>query len=205
MMTNLPKLDFLYFNLEHTEENYLNKRNLYYNKVDWDERHFEDYVKVCSFEELIFLMIYIYKDKYPRSIFDSAISLDYEKQNLLSHTNKKGRGISENKYIFNNFLRKDVTGMISQFHSEEYTEDEIIEKYWRGESYMQNLFLEFNKEVPIHIIDKALEGKEYTKTEKDGVLLYEVKDSPIASLEVTKNSIKLNINEEKVILYVMIW
>jgi hypothetical protein len=70
---------------------------------------------------------------------------------------------------------------------------------------MQNLFLEFNQEVPIHVIDKALEGKEYTKTEKDGVLLYEAKDSPIASLEITKNSIKLNINEDKVILYVMIW
>jgi len=26
-MKKLPKLDFLYFNLEHTEENYLNKKN----------------------------------------------------------------------------------------------------------------------------------------------------------------------------------
>ncbi|WP_337966798.1 hypothetical protein [uncultured Flavobacterium sp.] len=204
-MTNLPKLDFLYFNLEHTEENYLNNKELYYSKFEWDDRRFKSYAQKCSFEELIYLMIYIYKDKYPRSIFDSAISLDYERQNLLSHTNKKGRAISENKYLFNNFLRKEVTGMISQFHSEEYTEDEIIEKYWRGEFYMQNLFLEFNQEVPIHIIDKALEGKEYIKTEKDGVLLYEVKDSPIASLEITKNSIKLNINEDKVIFYVSVW
>jgi hypothetical protein len=70
---------------------------------------------------------------------------------------------------------------------------------------MQNLFLEFNKKVPTHIIDKALEGKEYTKIGKDNILLYEVKDSPIASLEITKNSIKLNINEDKVIFYISVW
>ncbi|WP_291152212.1 hypothetical protein [Flavobacterium sp. UBA7680] len=204
-MKNLPKLDFLYFNLELTEENYLNRRELYYNKVDWDERHFENYVETCSFEELIFIMIHIYRDKYPREKFDSSISVDWEDQNLKSYTNKKGRIITENKFIFNDFIRKDVINMSSQFHSEEYTDDESIEKYWRNESYMQNLFLEFNKEIPLEIIEKALEGKDYTKTKKDSILIYEVQNSPIASLEVTKNSIKLNINEDKVILYVSIW
>ncbi len=65
IMLNLPKLDFLYFNPEHTEENFFNARELYYAKVDWDERHFEDYTETCSFEELIYLMIYIHKEKYP--------------------------------------------------------------------------------------------------------------------------------------------
>jgi hypothetical protein len=204
-MINLPKLDFLYFNLESTEKNYLNRRELYYDKVDWDERHFEDYILTCSFEELLYLVIYIYKDKYPREKFDSTISVDWEDQNLISYINTKERIITENKYIFSNFFRNDVISMNSQYHSEEYTDDEIIEKYWRNESYMQNLFLGFNKEIPIQIIDKALEGKEYTKTERDDILLYEVKDSPIATLEVTKNSIKLNINEDKVILYVSVW
>jgi hypothetical protein len=204
-MNNLPKLDFLYFNLEHTEENYLNRKELYYDKVDWDERHFEDYAETCSFEELIYLMIYIYKDIYPRDKFESIISLDSKDQILQSYTNKKGRIITETKYDSYNFSRTEVIGMISQYHSEQYSDDEFMEKYWRGEYYMQNLFLEFNKEIPIQIINKALEEKEYTKTERDNILLYEVKDSPIASLEVTKNSIKLNINEDKVILYVSIW
>lgn len=204
-MTNLPKLDFLYFNLELTEENYLNSKELYYSKFEWDDRRFKSYAQKCSFEELIYLMIYIYKDKYARDKFESIISLDSKDQILQSYIDKKGRIITETKYDSYNFSRTEVIGMISQYHSEQYSDEEIIEKYWKSEYYMQNLFLEFNKEVPIHIIDKALEGKEYTKTEKDGVLLYEVKDSPIASLEVTKNSIKLNINEEKVILYVMIW
>lgn len=204
-MTNLPKLDFLYFNLDQTEENYINKKELYYAKVDWDERHFEDYTEHCSFEELIYLFIYIYKDKYPRDKFDSTISVDWENQNLLSYTNKKGRVITEKIYIYNNFLRKDIIGMISQYHSEQYNDDENIERHWTGEYYLQNFFLESNQEIPINIIDKALEGKEYTKTEKDDILLYEVIDSPIASLEVTKTSIKLNINEDKVILYVSIW
>jgi len=204
MINNLPKLDFLYINLEHTEDNYFNRVKLYYDKVDWDERHFEDYAERCSFEELIFLMIYIYKDKYPRSEFEYIISLDAKEEILLYDTNKNGRVITENKFIYSNFLRKEVIGMNTQYHNEQYTDDEIIEKYWKGEYHMQNLFLEFNKEVPIHIIDKGLEGKEYTITEKDDVLVYEVKDSPIASLEVSKNSIKLNINEEKVIWYVSI-
>lgn len=204
-MNNLPKLDFLYFNLEHTEENYLTSRQLYYDKIDWDDRHFDDYTKVCSFEELIFLMVYIYKDKYPRTAFTHTISLDSELHNLLTYTNKNERTIREDIYTYNNFMRNEVTAMEVQYHDEEYSDEEIIEKYWRSESYMQNLFLEFNKKVPIHIIEKALEGKEYTKTEKDDVLLYEVKDSPIASLEITKNSIKLSINEDKVILYVSIW
>lgn len=204
-MNNLPKLDFLYFNPELTEENYMDKREIYYDKVGWDERRFEDYAETCSFEELIYLMIYIYKDKYPREKFYGIISLDSEDQNLTSYTNKKGRVISENKYIFSNFFREEVIGMTTQFHNEEYPDEETIEKYWSSEYYMQHLFLEFNKEVPIHIIDKALEGKKYTKTEKDDILLYEVKDSPIASLEITKNSIKLNINEDKVIFYISVW
>lgn len=204
-MIYLPKLDFLYFNLEQTKENFINCRELYNNIVDWDEINFNNYAKSCSFEELIYLMIYIYKDKYPRNIFDSAISVDFEKQNLMAYSSNNGRIISENKYIFNNFLRKDVTGMISQFHSEQYPDEEIIEKYWDSEFYIQNLFLEFNKDAPIHVIDLVLEGKEYTKTEKDHVLVYEVKDSPIASLEVTGNSIKLNVNEDKVVLYVSIY
>lgn len=204
-MTNLPNLDFLYFNPEITEENYSDKREIYYDKVGWDERHFENYAETCSFEELIYLMIYIYKDRYPREKFHSTISVDSQCQNLLSYNNKNGRAISENKYIFSDFFRKDVIGMNVQYHNEEYSDEEIIEKYWMGEYHIQNLFLEFNQEVSINIIDKALEGKEYTKTKKNNVLFYEVKDSSIASLEVTKNSIKLNINEDKVILYVSIY
>lgn len=204
-MTNLPKLDFLYFNLEHTEENYLNRTELYYSKFDWEERRFEKYTETCSFEELIYLMIYIHKDKYPRDKFESVISLDSKAQNLVSYTNKNGRLINEDRFVSYNFLRKDIIGMNAQYHSEEYPDEEIIEKHWRSEYFMQNLFLKFNQEVPIHIIDKSLEGKEYTKIEKDNVLFYEVKDSPIASLEVTKNSIKLNINEDKVIFYVSIY
>ncbi|WP_409415948.1 hypothetical protein [Flavobacterium sp. PS2] len=204
-MNNLPKLDFLYFNLDRTEENYLTNTQLYYDKFDWDENHFDDYIRRCSLEELVYLMIYIYKDKYPRSVFHFAISLDSKQENLLSFISKNKRTISENKFSHYKFLREDVIAMSTEHHEEEYSDEESIEKYWRGESYMQNLFLEFNEEVPIHIIDKALEGKEYTKVEKDNVLLYEVKDSPIASLEVAKTSIKLNINEDKVILYVAIW
>jgi hypothetical protein len=204
-MNNLPKLDFLYFNPELTVENYMDKREIYYNIVGWDERHFDDYTKACSFDEVIYLMVYIHKDKYPRTRFTRAISLDSELHNLLTCTNKNGRIISENIYVYNNFTRKEVTAMEVQFHNEEYSDEETIEKYWSSEYYIQNLLLEFNKEVPIHIIDKALEGKKYIKTEKDEVLFYEVKDSPIASLEVTKNSIKLNINEDKVILYVPIY
>ena len=204
-MNNLPKLDFLYFNLERTEENYLTSRQLYYDKFDLDENHFDDYIRGCSLEELVYLMIYIYKDKYPRSVFHFAISLDSKQENLLSYISENKRTISENKFSHDKFLREDVIAMSTQHHDEEYSDEESIEKYWRGESYMQNLFLEFNQEVPIHIIDKALEGKEYTKTEKDNILLYELKESPIASLEVNKNSIKLNINEEKVIFYISIY
>jgi hypothetical protein len=204
-MNNLPKLDFLYFNLERTEENYLTSRQLYYDKFDLDENHFDDYIRGCSLEELVYLMIYIYKDKYPRSVFHFAISLNSKQENLLSYISENKRTISENKFSHDKFLREDVIAMSTQHHDEEYSDEESIEKYWRGESYMQNLFLEFNQEVPIHIIDKALEGKEYTKTEKDNILLYELKESPIASLEVNKNSIKLNINEDKVIFYVSIY
>ncbi|GAA3773721.1 hypothetical protein [Flavobacterium ginsengiterrae] len=204
MINNLPKLDFLYINLERTEENYLNRIKIYYDKVDWDERHFEDYAETCSFEELIFLMIHIYTDKYPRNEFEYIISLDSKEQILSCYTNQNGRIVTENKFIYNNFLRKEVIGMNSWYHHEQYTDDEIIEKYWSGEYYMQNLFLEFNRDIPIDIIHKALDGKEYTKTKDLDTLIYKVKDSPIDTLRITKTSIQLNINEEKVILYVSI-
>ncbi|GAA3773728.1 hypothetical protein [Flavobacterium ginsengiterrae] len=204
-MNNLPKLDFLYFNLELTEENYINRKKLYYDQVNWDERHFEDYAESCSFEELIFLMIYIHREKYPRCKFELSISHDSKEEILSNFTNEKGRVVTENKFTNYNFLRKEVIGMNAQYHHERYSDDEIMEKYWDGEFYMQNIFLEFNQEIPFEIIENALEGKEYTKTEKDDLLIYKVNDSPIASLEITKNSIKLNVNQDKVIRYVSVW
>ncbi|WP_291152210.1 hypothetical protein [Flavobacterium sp. UBA7680] len=149
-------------------------------------------------------MIYIYKDKYSRNIFHFAISLDAKEQNLLSYIDKNRRTIRENEYFYDNFLRKDVISMKTQHHEEEYSDEEAIEKYWRGESYMQNLFLEFNREISLHVISNALEGKDFIKTEKDHILIYEVKNSPISSLEVTQTNIKLNINQDKVISYIPI-
>ncbi|MFD1604153.1 hypothetical protein ACFSJW_08390 [Flavobacterium artemisiae] len=205
-MNNLPKLDFLYFNLEFTDENYFNRKELYYAQTDWDERHFEDYVETCSFEELIYLMVYIYKDKYPRDKFYRTISLDSNDENILSYINEKGRLINENKYVYYNFFRKEVIGMTTQFHIEQFMSDEeIIENYWNSEYYIQNLSLEFDREIPLAIVDKAFEGKEYTKTQKENLLIYEIKDSPIASLEITRNSIKLNTNEDKVIIYMPLY
>ncbi|MBE8725794.1 hypothetical protein [Flavobacterium hungaricum] len=204
-MNNLPKLDFLYFNLEFTDENYFKRKELYYAQTDWDERHFEDYVETCSFEELIYLMVYTYKDKYPRDKFYHTISLDSDDKILLSYTNENGRLVTEDKSIYNNFFRKEVIGMVTQFYSEQYTDEEMLEKFWSSEYYMQNLFLEFDKEIPFEIIDKALAGKEYTKTQKEKILIYEIKDSPIASLEITKKSVKLNINEDKVIIYMPLY
>jgi hypothetical protein len=49
-MNNLPNLDFLYFNLERTEENYLTSTQVYYDTFNWDENHFDDYIRGCSFE-----------------------------------------------------------------------------------------------------------------------------------------------------------
>jgi hypothetical protein len=61
-------------------------------------------------------MIYIYKDKYPRSLFHFAISLDSNDQNLISYTNENKRKISENKFSHYKFLREDVIAMSTQRH-----------------------------------------------------------------------------------------
>ncbi|MFD1605499.1 hypothetical protein ACFSJW_02775 [Flavobacterium artemisiae] len=205
MKNNLPKLDFLYFNPERTNENFINRMQLHYDKFEWDDRHFDDYMETCSYEELIYLMIYIHRDNYPREAFYPNISLCSNYQILKNYVNENGRTITETLSEYNFFMRKEVRNMITQYHSEEYSDEEVLETLWTGESYMQSMFIEFYNDVPIEIIEKALEGKEYKKIKYNDVIFYEMKDSALTNVEVTKNSIKININEDKATPYFGLW
>lgn len=203
-MTNLPKLDFLYFNLEETEENYINKNDIYWDAFEGDGYDFKNYIKSCTFNELIYIMLYIYIDKYPRGEFSRGISLDSNDEDLCDYVHKNGRQVTETVYKYFNFFRKDVLNMKVQCHIENYTNDEVIDRVWQDFFYLQNLFIQFTNPIPLDIVESVLKVKEYTKAINNNIIIYTVKDSPIATIEINENSIKLIVNEDKVINYVSI-
>ncbi len=81
--------------------------------------------------------------------------------------------------------------------------DEQIESGWSSFGYSKYLFLELAEKISIATIEEVIANKKYTKTIKNGLITYVLEDSPIATLEVTKKSIKLTINEDKVIDYAL--
>ncbi len=81
--------------------------------------------------------------------------------------------------------------------------DEQIESGWSSFGYSKYLFLELTEKISITTIEEVIGHKKYTKKVKGNVIIYVLEDSPIATLEITTHSIKLTINEDKVIDYAM--
>lgn len=46
------------------------------------------------------------------------------------------------------------------------------------------------------MVEKTLQGKDFTKTKEGDKTVFKVNNSPIASIEITPKSFKLKINEE---------
>ncbi len=205
-MRKLPKLDFIYINFEKTFETWCNKNEIYLNllgeeNVD-DKYHFDDYIKVCSLDDLIYLFIYLYVDRYPKDHkFPLALSLESKDDVIEEYIAENKRKITEEIHDFYDFERKDIVKFIYQFRLEIYGVDEQIESGWPAAGYSKYFFLEFTEEIATVTIEEVIAHKKYTKTIKDGLITYVLEDSPIATLEVTKKSIKLTINEDKVIDY----
>lgn len=152
------------------------------------EEHFLAFYKFMesgSMEEIIYVMIRAFRDDYSKNMWFTTFETKFQ-----LHTPTR----RENSYevMQGPILRKDIK-LIKQkyYYSEEYEREdyEIIEQV-----------MEFNQSYNFEPwVDKALDGKTYSKTEVDGVIKYTVEDSPILTVEITNISFHLILDPDSVV------
>jgi hypothetical protein len=146
---------------------------------------FGEFIRNCSFEELIQSIIKIYKKKHPN--FSRIIFKLFEK-----HINK-----NEFKIVYLNPKRTEVIKATVEYLFGDLIDDVLI-KY---EVYEKSIHFEFTKEIPVDLVDGVLEGLVYEKIIKDTHVLYTVQESPIAVLTLKSESFKIELNQDYVIQY----
>jgi hypothetical protein len=130
-----------------------------------------------SLEKVLQLMIIAYKDKSPRDMF--AISKDIKSAAKAIYKDDKVIQLKEH------LARTDI---------ERFT-DTIKDQ--NGLNIYVERFFEF---VSTHdfknMVEKTLQGKEFTKTKEDDKTIFKVNNSPIDSIELTPKSFRLKINDQ---------
>lgn len=149
----------------------------------WDTEYlkFSEFIKVSPIPKVIELMIIAYKDTYPRTYWSGSFL-----NNKIFKSNPKRD--SDRVIVFDKsyMSRQDIVSYSNK------------EKIAKGEfEYPAKIMLEFvsnyNLATPI---ERALNGKNYTKNTIENQTIYVVENSPIAQLEITDKSFKLIVNKE---------
>lgn len=161
-------------------------------RIEWEQKYeleediFLSYVKDCSLDDLIYLIVHIFKVKYP-----NIIRLAYK-------ISKESNRIAEDKVKYFDFYRDDII----YFNTDLFLEP-ILDEFLREfrDVYETSVSLKFKKPFSILSIEEALEGTVYSKLISDELVQYDVKNSPIKSIDVKADSFTIHINREKVILY----
>ena len=160
---------------------------------------FSKYVKDCSLDDFVYLMIVAFKDKYPNfinlnSTFHSA-PLQMEKW---AEVDKIRTSFEKIDQFETNFDRGDIVKLIVHMHI-----GPMRNEFDPGDRdmYEQKICIEFNEAIPARVLDEALHGNNYELNKEGDSTVYTLIDSPIAKLYLKDKSLEIEINEEKVYLY----
>jgi len=152
----------------------------FWEKWREDKVKFYEFMKTESIPKILELMALAYKDKFPR---------DYWSSNFL------------NEKIRQTDVDADEDG-VKTYGKEYMLRDDVIsfadkEKIVQGEfEYSSEIRLEFRESHDLETpIERALEGKNFSKSVVGDNTIYTVEDSPISQLEITSGSFKLIVNE----------
>ena len=153
----------------------------FWEKWREDKGNFREFMKTESISKIVELMVLAYRDKYPRDYWSSNFLND---KIWKSELEADSDGIKT--YGKDYMLRKDVISYADK------------EKIAQGEfEYSSEIMLEFatnhDLETPI---ERALQGKIYTKNIIGSQTTYVVENSPLAQIEITDRSFKLLINKD---------
>jgi len=192
MMTNKFNLDMRFLYQEPLIRDYIVGGGPDHERIEWENKYekgedaFSAFIKKCSLEDLIYVYLYAFKEKFPnilRLAFSVCNSTEFSEDNTT-------------KYI--EFDRSDITAFDTESNV-----GSIKDQFnpIKRDVYETMVKLCFNKTVPISAIEEALLGLSYTKEISNTNTIYSVENAPIKKVVVTIKSFTIYINEEKVVLY----
>lgn len=155
-------------------------------KYEKEQDEFYDFTNKCSTDDLIYMFIKPFVEKYPR-VFKIALSIasDYQV-------------VDEDIYKFVKFKRNDIKRLETELEI-----GPIKNKYLPEDrdTYDKKITIEFTKSFSQNAVIEALKGKEYTQANINGLTTYIVKNSPIDRLEVSDKGFTILINPLMKIYY----
>ncbi len=148
----------------------------------WDDEYikFRNYVENASIEEVIWLIIYSYRDNFPRDYWTVVMSKGMISKYIIK---KDNYDIIDGRH----FIHKEISLY------KDYEKTDLM-----GFSYVFERIFHFNKDLPLkRIVEDAISEKEYVKKQMDNKTTYKLTDSPISSISITDNVFELKINKNK--------
>lgn len=145
----------------------------------------ECFLKNCTFYDFIYVIVTLFKDKYPNT---GSLSFHIAKDNIESTINKNIK-----TYIRKPKHRNDIKEFVWVYD----LEDPLIKHHY----HLKSLEIKFKDTIDINKtktdIEEALKGKTFTKEGSKFI----VDNSAIDYIEITSNSFYLKVNESKTVHY----
>ena len=190
-MKNKFNLDMMFLYQEPLKRDYIvldndTEYDEWFYKYEKEEDKYCELVKQCSFNDLVYLFIRPFIEKYPR-VYKIAFSVSSNYECIDGYLYKY------KKFNRNDVLKFETESEIGPIKNEFLPEDRDI--------YDKKITVEFTESINQNTIVDALEGKEFTKSKKNDSTNYLVKNSPIDYIEVYEKKMVIYINPKMVIYY----
>jgi hypothetical protein len=174
---------YLYEQNPHKFSLYDGDKKMFELKFIKEQEDVETFCNTATLEDLIFLFVRLYKDRYPNG------------NEITTPLSQIGDRVEkENSAIY--YALPESRNDIKQFEWHYFLNNKFGASF-----YLQKAVFHFaateNKEHLITAIKEALEGKVYTETNG----FFEVADSPIKQITVTNHLFELLVNPDKVVYY----
>ena len=153
----------------------------FWEKWSADRLKFYDFMENETIPKIIELTVLGYRDEFPRNFWASIfLNRKILKTDVLTDEN----GVKT--YGKDYMRRSDIST---------YADREKITQ--EGFDYSSEMILEFKEDYDLETpIERALEGKNYTKNPLGSPIIYTVEDSAISQIEITTSSFKLIVNDD---------
>jgi len=153
----------------------------FWEKWRADKLKFYDFMKNETVPKIIELMVIGYRDEFPRNYWSSNfLNMKILKTDVVADEN------GAKTYGKDYMLRSDIIAYINR---EKITKE--------GFDYSSEITLAFKEEHDLETpIERALEGKNFTKNPLGSPTIYSVEDSAISQIEITASSFKLIVNDD---------
>ncbi len=179
------KLDFLYYQ----EAQILDASDPNMEIYKPQEEKFDNFMVTKSILEIVELIITSYKDKYAQHKFFAGCFYDVSKPMI---DTQYPDYLDEHDFYIpkEEMTREDIKHLILRIFKDDYNKTNA--------RYLKELELVFLKPQNLNnTILKALESKEVSMQETNGVIIYTVADSAISEIEISSTRFLMRTNSDK--------